>query len=67
MFKIPHQNMADGEVDTFPVRNLRAVFADNAVDAASNRAKAQQGYVKVFHSFSYMCAPKKRHQALFLI
>jgi hypothetical protein len=54
MLKIPHENAADGEFDALSVRDLRAVFVDDAVDAAANRAKAQQGYVKVFHNSSYM-------------
>ena len=69
MFKIPHQNAPDGERDALSVRNLCAVFVDDAVYAAADRAKTQQGYLKLFHTSSYvrLFSYQMSRQALFLI
>jgi hypothetical protein len=66
VFKIPHQNAPDGEVNPLAMRNLRAVFADDAVNAAANRAKAQQGDCKVFHVSSYVCLIKRDTKRYFI-
>lgn len=60
------RDTSDGELGFLPVRNLRAVFADDVEYATANRAKAQQGYVKVFHISSYMRLCRLKSPALLL-
>ena len=52
MFKIANENPFNGDFNPLAMRNLFAVFAQNAVNAAADCSKAQNGCLKLFHKSS---------------